>query len=88
MAVISAAKAHNRAVIAARVRAIRNSEIPADDPVIVEARQNLAALNLEDHVRKALAKAPKPTDEQLQRWRAFLDALASRSWTRAGSRRR
>ncbi len=36
----------------------------ADDPAIVEARRNLKALRLEDHIKKVLADAPPLTDEQ------------------------
>jgi hypothetical protein len=43
-----------------------------DDPEYTSARQNLAALRLEQHVRDALAKAPRPTDAQLQRIAAIL----------------
>jgi len=45
-----------------------------DDPEYTSARQNLAALRLEQHVRDALAKAPRPTDAQLQRIAAILMA--------------
>ena len=38
-----------------------------DDPEYIAARQNLAALQLERHVQKVLATAPRPSDEQLQR---------------------
>jgi len=43
-----------------------------DDPGYVAARQNLAALQLERHVRKVLANAPRPSDERLQRIAAIL----------------
>ena len=38
-----------------------------DGPEAQQARRNLAALGLEEHVRKVLAAAPRPSDEQLQR---------------------
>jgi hypothetical protein len=43
-----------------------------DDPEYVAARQNLTALQLERHVRKVLANAPRPSDERLQRIAAIL----------------
>lgn len=58
---------HERAKVAALTRGVRAGERPADDPELIEAYQNLHALRLEEHVRKALAAAPRPSDEQLQR---------------------
>ena len=58
MAAISAAVAHHRARTAALTRAIRNGERPPDDPDLIDARQNLTALQLEEYVRKVLATAP------------------------------
>ena len=66
MAAISAAVAHHRARTAALTRAIRNGERPPDDADLIDARQNLTALRLEEHVRRVLATAPRPSDEQLQ----------------------
>jgi hypothetical protein len=66
-----------RARVAALERGVRAGERQADDPKLVEARQNLAALRLEEHVRKTLAKAPRPTDEQLARIAALLRAGAA-----------
>jgi hypothetical protein len=43
-----------------------------DDPELVTAYQNLHALRLEEHIRKVLATAPRPSDEQLQRIAALL----------------
>ena len=37
---------------------------PPDDPELTEARRNLRALQLEDHVNKVLAGAPQLTDQQ------------------------
>ena len=47
---------------------------PDDDPEYIAARQNLATLKLERHVLEVLAKAPRPTDDQLQRIAAILMA--------------
>ena len=69
MPTLSPAVAHHRAKIAALSR----DRLP-DDPELVAARQNLAALRLEEHVCKVLAAAPRPTDEQLQRIAALLRA--------------
>ena len=57
---------------AALARAVRNGERPADDHDYVEACRELNALNLESAVQQALAKAPRPTDEQLGRVAALL----------------
>ena len=51
---------------------VKNGERPADDLALLQARQNLKALRLEEHVRKMLAAAPRPSDEQLQRVAALL----------------
>jgi hypothetical protein len=56
-----------------RIASLTRSRKP-DDPELVAARQNLKALGLEDHVRKVLASAPRPTDEQLERIAALLRA--------------
>lgn len=47
---------------------------PPDDPELIEARRNLRALRLEDHVRKVLAGAPPLTDEQRERIAELLRA--------------
>jgi hypothetical protein len=39
----------------------------ADDPDLIEARRNLRAARLQDHVEKALADAPPLTDQQRER---------------------
>ena len=39
---------------------------PLDDPELVDAQRDLNAAKLQAAVLKALAAAPKPTDEQLQ----------------------
>ena len=43
-----------------------------DDPQLVEARLNLRALRLEEHIRKVLADAPPLSDEQRNRIAALL----------------
>jgi hypothetical protein len=47
---------------------------PPNDPELVEARRNLRALRLEDHVRKVLAGAPPLTDDQRERIAELLRA--------------
>ena len=44
----------------------------ADDPAIVEARRNLKALKLEEHVKKVLAEAPPLSDQQRSQIAALL----------------
>lgn len=39
----------------------------ADDPDLIEARRNLRAARLQDHIEKALADAPPLTEQQLER---------------------
>lgn len=46
----------------------------ADDPELIDARRNLCALRLEDHVARVLAEAPKLSDEQLGRIASLLRA--------------
>ena len=55
----------------ARVGALSRSR-PDDDPELVEARTNLRALTLEEHVRKAVSEAPTLTAEQRDRIAAIL----------------
>ncbi|WP_431840840.1 hypothetical protein [Gordonia hongkongensis] len=50
----------------ARVAVLSRSKSP-DDPVLVEARRNLKAANIERYIGKALAAAPPLTDEQRTR---------------------
>jgi hypothetical protein len=69
MATISKATAHYRAKVAAFSR----DRLP-DDPDLVDARQNLAALKIEDHVRRVISEAPPLTDEQRERIAALLRA--------------
>ncbi|MHC9294186.1 hypothetical protein ACRCUN_17115 [Mycobacterium sp. LTG2003] len=56
-----------------RVAALSRSR-PADDPELLEAKRNLAALSLEDYVRRVVASAPPLTDEQRDRIAALLRA--------------
>jgi len=59
---ISPACAHERARIGALSRSRTN-----DDPELVEARRNLAALRLQEHVEKIIADWPPLTDQQIDR---------------------
>lgn len=59
--------AHERA----RVASLSRDRKP-DDPELVQAKQNLAALTLTQHVERVLAAAPPLTDEQAQRIAALL----------------
>lgn len=45
---------------------------PADDPELIEARQNLKALKLEEYVSKVVSEAPPLTTEQADRIAALL----------------
>ena len=61
----------------ARVASLTRSRTP-DDPALLEARRNLRAAGLEDHVARVIAKAPPLTPEQLDRIASLLrggDAL-------------
>lgn len=60
-------KFHERA----RIASLTRSRQP-DDPELVDARRNLAALSLEDYVRQIVAQAPPLTDEQRERIAALL----------------
>lgn len=50
----------------AQVAALSRSRT-ADDPDLIEARRNLRAARLEEHVQKALEDAPPLTDSQRER---------------------
>lgn len=50
----------------ARIAALSRSRT-SEDPDLVQARQNLKALRLEQYVRKAVNEAPSITDEQADR---------------------
>lgn len=54
-----------------RVAALTRSR-PPDDPELVEARRDLAAEVIAQHVAKVLAKAPPLTDQQRDRIAALL----------------
>lgn len=45
---------------------------PPDDPDLIEARRNLRALRLEEHVQKVLAEAPPLSEEQRNHIAALL----------------
>ena len=45
---------------------------PPDDPELIEARRNLRALKLEEHVEKVLNGAPPLSDQQRERIAALL----------------
>lgn len=45
-----------------------------DDPDLRDARQNLRAAKLENHIAKVLSEAPPLTDEQRERIAALLRA--------------
>lgn len=53
-----------RAKVAALTRAVRAGERPADDPALIEARRNLRALRLADHVADVVAGWPPLSDDQ------------------------
>ncbi len=57
----------------ARIAALSRSRTP-DDPELLEARRNLRAARLHDHVAKVVAEAPPLTDEQRARIAALLQA--------------
>ncbi len=63
-----------RGRLAAITRGIRAGERPADDPALTEAKRNLTALRLEEHVTRVLADSPPLTDDQLTRIAALLQA--------------
>jgi hypothetical protein len=47
----------------ARVASLSRSRIP-DDPELIEARRNMRAERLADHIRKVVAEAPPLTSSQ------------------------
>lgn len=67
-----------RARVAALSRRVQAGERAPDDPELAEARQNLRAAKLEDHIRKAVAEAPPLSDEQRDRIVAILRGGAAR----------
>lgn len=54
----------------AKIAALSRSRTP-DDPELVDARRDLAAATLYEHVQKVLAKAPDLTPEQKTAIRAL-----------------
>ena len=68
---MSPAAAHHRA----RLGGLKRLGVPAEDPRYDEARRDLAAQLLAEHIEKVLAKAPPLTEEQ----RAQLAEELSRS---------
>lgn len=55
----------------AKVASLSRSR-PANDPELIEARQNLKALKLEEYVRRVVDQAPPLTPEQADRIAALL----------------
>ncbi len=51
--------------------------LPPDDPKLADARRDLRAQRLEEHVAKVLAEAPPLSDEQLSSIAALLRAGAA-----------
>lgn len=72
MAKLSPKRAHYRAKVAALSRAVSNGERPADDTEYADARRNLRAESLAEHVAKVVAEAPPFTAEQIDRIGAIL----------------
>lgn len=60
----------------ARIAALSRSRA-ADDPEIVDARRNMRAERLAQHVAEVVAKAPPLTKEQRQRIAALLTSSAA-----------
>lgn len=61
-----------RARVAALSRCVAAGERAADDPDLLEAKRNLRAMRLEEHVAKVVAEAPPLTVEQRDRIAAIL----------------
>lgn len=57
----------------ARIASLSRSRTP-DDPDLIEARRNLRAARLEDHVQKVVAGAPPLTQAQRDRIAGLLRA--------------
>jgi hypothetical protein len=53
-------------------RCVKTGERPPNDPELIEARRNLAAVNLEERIARAIAAAPPLTDDQRNRISALL----------------
>jgi hypothetical protein len=67
-----------RARVGALARCVKTGERSPDDPDLIEARRNLCALKLEEHMRLALAATPSMTDEQIKHLIALLNARGGR----------
>lgn len=50
---------------------------PADDPVVIEARRELRAAQLAEHIAKVVAQAPPLTNDQRNRLALLLRGGAS-----------
>jgi hypothetical protein len=72
MAALSPAAAHHRARIAAIERCVKSGERRSNDPELIEARRNLRAERLADHVKSVVDQAPRLTREQIERIAAIL----------------
>ena len=55
----------------AKIASLTRSRTP-DDPELVDARRNLKAIRLEDHVRQVMATWPPLPDDQCARVAALL----------------
>lgn len=62
----------------ARVASLSRSRTP-DDPELLEARRNLRAERLAEHVERVVSEAPPLTDAQLARITAILRPTLRRS---------
>lgn len=55
----------------------RTQSYPLDHPKVIEARQQLKALRLEEYVQKAISESPELSPDQLARIAALLRAGAA-----------
>ncbi|WP_076245133.1 hypothetical protein [Mycobacterium sp. SP-6446] len=63
-----------RARVAALARCVKNGERSPEDPDLIEARRNLRALKLEEHMRLALSAIPSMTDDEIEHLISLLNA--------------
>jgi hypothetical protein len=61
-----------------RLNVLQRHRAP-DDPAIANARRDLAAASLEEHIRKTVNAAPPLTDDQKARLAALLRPCAGES---------